>query len=70
MKISEIISSILFVISPVLAVVVSENISAIRDLAVSTSVVSAKISEIISLIFPVVIGSVVVARVEEVSVKT
>ena len=69
-KSSEIISSILFVTSPALAVVVSENISAMRDFAVSTSVVSAKISEMISLIFPVVVGSVTVTRVEEASVKT
>ena len=67
-KSSEIISSILFVTSPALAVVVSENISAMRDFAVSTSVVSAKISEMISLIFPVVVGSVTVTRVEEASV--
>ena len=68
-KISEIISSILFVTSPVLSVVdavVPENISAIRDFAVSTSVVSAKISEMISLIFSVVVSF----AVGELSVKT
>ena len=43
---------------------------AMRDLAVSTSVVSAKISEMISLIFSVVVGSVVVAKVDKASVKT
>ena len=71
-KISEIISSILLLASPALAVVdpvVSENISAMRDLAVSTSVVSAKISEMISLIFSVVVGSVAAARVDETSVN-
>ena len=44
--------------------------SEMRVLAVSTSVVSAKISEIISLIFSVVVGSVVVAKVDKASVKT
>ena len=71
-KISEIISSILLLASPVLAVVdpiVSENISAMRDFAVSTSVVSEKISEIISLIFSVVVCSVVAARLDETSVN-
>ena len=43
---------------------------AMGDLAVSTSVVSAKISEMISLIFSVVVGSVVVAKVDKASVKT
>ena len=43
---------------------------AMRDFAVSTSVVSAKISEMISLIFSVVVGSVVVAKVDKASVKT
>ena len=62
-KISETILSIFSVV----VAVVSENISAMRDLAVSTSVVSAKISEMISLIFSVVVDSVVVARVEETS---
>ena len=69
-KISEIISSILFfVTSPALSVVdavVPENISAMRDFAVSTSVVSAKISEMISLIFSVVVSF----AVGEISVKS
>jgi len=69
-KISEIISPILFfVTSPALSVVdafVPENISAMRDFAVSTSVVSAKISEMISLIFSVVVSF----AVGEISVKS
>ena len=44
--------------------------SAMRDLAVSKSVVSGKILETISLIFSVVVGSVVVAKVDKASVKT
>ena len=58
-KMVEIISSIFSFTSSALAVVVSfvsENMSEMRDLAVSTSVASEKISEIISLIFA---GSVV-----------
>ena len=44
--------------------------SAMRDLAVTKSVVSEKILETISLIFSVVVGSVVVAKVDKASVKT
>ena len=58
-KMVEIISSIFSFTSSALAVVVSfvsENMSEMRDLAVSTSVASEKISDMISLIFA---GSVV-----------
>ena len=44
--------------------------SAMRDLAVTKSVVSEKILETISPIFSVVVGSVVVAKVDTASVKT
>ena len=63
-KMVEIISSIFSFTSSALAVVVSfvsENMSEMRDLAVSTSVASEKISEIISLIFA---GSVVETSAE------
>ena len=63
-KMVEIISSIFSFTSSALAVVVSfvsENMSEMRDLAVSTSVASEKISDIISLIFA---GSVVETSAE------
>ena len=80
-KMVEIISSIFSFTSSALAVVVSfvsENMSEMRDFAVSTSVASEKISDIISLIFAgsvvetsaavVVIGSkVVVDKLVEIS---
>ena len=69
-KISEIVSLILSLTSSVLAevAVVSENISEMRDFAVLTSVVSAKISEMRSLSSDRVVDSVVVENVDKTSV--
>ena len=69
-KISEIVSLILSLTFSVLAevAVVSENISEMRDFAVLTSVVSAKISEMRSLSSDLVVDSVVVENVDKTSV--